>query len=62
MGSSLMSQWMPSLEKPTKISIWMERLSQRNTPAKPSPNGTTAELNTLLERFVAWRPMMGFSV
>ena len=36
-----------------------DRLSQRNTPAKPSPKGTTALLNTLLDRLMAWRPMMG---
>ena len=29
------------------------RLSQRNTPAKPSPKGTTALLNTLLDRLMA---------
>ena len=61
-GSSWISQWTPSLLKPGKMSMLTERLSQRNTPAKPSPKGTTALLNTLLDRLVAWRPMMGLPV
>ena len=59
MGSSSMVQWMPSLLKPAKMSMLMERLSQRKTPAKPSPKGTTALLKTLLDRLLPSRPMMG---
>ena len=44
-----MSQWMPSLEKPAKMFICTRLLSQRNTPAKPSPKRTTALLKMLLE-------------
>ena len=38
-----------------------ERLSHRNTPAKPPSNGTTALLKTLLEFAVASLWMIGFS-
>jgi hypothetical protein len=37
----------------------MERLSHRKTPANPSRKGTTALLNTLLDRLFPSRPMMG---
>ena len=49
MGSSEISQLIPSFENPTKIFICTALLSQRNTPAYPSPKGTTALLNMLFE-------------
>jgi hypothetical protein len=35
-------------------------LSQRNTPANPSPKGTTALLKMLLEEGIKFLGMMGF--
>ena len=49
MGVSDISQCMPSGEKPAKIFMRTALSSQRNTPAKPSPKGTTAELKIELD-------------
>ena len=60
-GSSEISQWIPSLLNPAKISILIDLLSQRNIPAYPSSNGTTALLKMLFEFLVAKRSMIGFA-
>lgn len=39
----------------------MDLLSQRNTPANPSPKGTTALLKILFAFFAANRPITGFA-
>ena len=57
--SSSMSQFTPSLLRPVWRSIWREVSSTRNTPAKPSPNGTTAELKMLFARAIWSRLMIG---
>jgi hypothetical protein len=53
MGVSEIFQFMPSEEKPAYMFIWTALLSQRNTPAYPSPKGTTAELNMEFETAVS---------
>jgi hypothetical protein len=51
---------MPSRLSPAWSYMTRAVLSQRNTPANPSPKGTTALLNMLLTLGAASRVMIGF--
>ena len=62
MVCGLICQSTPSALKPAWMFIRRARSSQRKTPAKPSPNGTTALLKTLLEVGVALRGIIGFAL
>ena len=53
---------LPSLLRPAKISMLIDLLSHRNTPAKPPSNGTTALLNTLLDTRLPSLPIIGFAL
>jgi hypothetical protein len=54
-----MSHCRASTEKPAWSSMRLVQSSQRNTPAKLSPNGTTALLKMLLHRGMRSRGMIG---
>ena len=61
-GLGSISQWIASRLKPRWMFIVRVLSSQRNTPAKPSLNGTTALLKMLLEVGIASRGIIGLAL